>query len=142
MYEKFILKPEQRNLKELLMHNSSKEVGTRYVFSDHMNNPEGNIYAIGRVFEKVKESDYFISPHSHKVNSLWLFIGDNPDLSGLKIEIKLNNEIYKLDSPTAVFVPSFLTHSYRPIKGSGKFINITLAKESNYNKSLNIPKGG
>jgi len=44
MAEKLILEVEARSAEELIKHTAGP--GTKYLFSDHNNNPAGNIYTI------------------------------------------------------------------------------------------------
>ena len=89
--EKLILDIEARSAEELIKH--SKGPGTRYVFSDHNNNPEGNIYVIMRTVANVDHPEMHIEPHQHDFESLFIFKGVNPDMSGLVVEVLLVAEV-------------------------------------------------
>ena len=60
-----ILGVEARSAEELIKHTAGP--GTRYVFSDHNNNPEGNIYVIVRVVENVDKPGQHVEPHSQNI---------------------------------------------------------------------------
>lgn len=107
--------------------------GKRFVFSDQKNNPQGNIYAITRVVENVDNPEPHFEDHSHNVASLWLFEGSNPNLSGLRVEVKLGDEKFILDSPASIYIPAGVNHNYRFIFGSGRYTNVVLAKGGDYN---------
>lgn len=125
---------EPRSATELKKHRAG--VGVRYVFADHNNNPNGNIYAIVRTVENVERPDPHVDKHAHDVDSLFMFLGDNKDLTGLRAEVVLGDETHVVDSPTSVYVPSGVEHTYRFVKGSGKYINIVLAPGGRYNEAI------
>ena len=129
-----ILEVKTRSAEELIKHTAGP--GTRYVFSDHNNNPKGNIYTIMRTVDNLDHPEQHIEPHSHEFESLFIFKGSNPDFSGLKVEVLLGNEWYRIESPKAVSIPPGLNHTYRFIKGSGEYWNIVITPGAEYNKTV------
>ena len=95
--ESLILDIEARSAEELIKH--SKGPGTRYVFSDHNNNPEGNIYVIMRTVENVDHPEMHIEPHQHDFESLFIFKGANPDMSGLEVNFSWEISGTRLNLP-------------------------------------------
>ena len=75
-----------------------------------------------------------VDVHVHKVDSLFLFIGHEPGLHGLTVEVCLDDVVRVLESPASVFIPAGVAHTYRILKGRGVFINYVLA--GSYNESL------
>jgi len=134
MTEKLILDVEARSAEELIKHTAGP--GTRYVFSDHNNNPEGNIYTIVRVVENVDHPEQHVEPHSHEYESLFIFKGSNPDFSGLEAEVLLGDEWHSIESPKAIRIPPGLNHTYRFVRGSGEYWNIVLTPGAEYNKTI------
>src|SRR3990167_1147315 len=132
--DKLILKIEARSSAELKKHTEGP--GTRYVFADHKNNQQGNIYSIVRIVKDVDNPRTHIEMHSHNCDSLWEFLGDNDDLTGLRVEVTLEHKKYVLDSPVSVYIPKQVNHTYRFINGSGKYINTVLAKDGKYNTTI------
>ncbi len=132
--EELILGVEARSAEELIKHTAGP--GTRYVFSDHNNNPEGNIYVIVRVVENVDQPGQHVEPHSHEYESLFLFKGSKPDLSGLEAEVLLGNEWHRIEAPKAIRIPPGTNHTYRFVRGSGEYWNIVLAPGAEYNKTV------
>lgn len=130
--QELIGKPIIKPASELIGHRDGQ--GVRYVFLDHRNVPETNIYAIMRVVENVKDEQSHVDIHKHNCDSAFLFAGKNPDLTGLKCEVQLENEKYLIESPASVFIPKGLNHSYRLVHGSGYYLNIVLS--SDYNRSI------
>lgn len=131
-YSNLILKVESRPASELVKHKEGP--GRRFVFSDHKNNPEGQIYTIVRVVENVDNPEQHIEDHEHDVDSLWMFEGDKSDLTGLRVEVRLGEQKFVLDSPTSVYIPARVKHNYRFISGSGRYTNIVLTKGKEYDK--------
>lgn len=132
--DKLILKVKSRSATELKGHTEGP--GVRYVFADHNNNPEGNIYSIIRTVHNINNPPSHVDVHSHDCDSLWEFIGDNRDLTGLIVEVILENNKYTLKSPASVYIPKNVKHTYRFIEGSGKYINIVLASGGKYNTTI------
>lgn len=129
-----ILEVKRRSAEELIKHTAGP--GTRHVFSDHNNNPKGNIYAIMRTVHNVDHPEQHVEPHSHEFESLFVFKGNNPDFSGLEVEVLLGNEWHRFESPKAVSIPPGLNHTYHFIKGSGEYWNIVITPGAEYNKTV------
>jgi 2-isopropylmalate synthase len=129
-----ILDVESRSSEELIKHKAGP--GTRYVFSDHNNNPGGSVYAIVRVVSNVENPPQHVEPHSHEYESLFIFKGNNADMTGLKVEVLLGEEWYTIDSPKAVRIPPRLNHTYRFLKGSGEYWNILITPGAEYNRTV------
>jgi 2-isopropylmalate synthase len=132
--EKLIMNVEARSADELVKHK--KGPGTRYVFSDHNNNPEGNLYVVVRVVEGVDNPEPHITPHIHEYESMMIFKGANPDMTGLEVEILLGESWHTIQSPRAVRVPPKLSHSCRFVRGSGEYWNIVLTPGADYNRTV------
>jgi 2-isopropylmalate synthase len=134
MMENLILDVEARSAVELIKH--SEGPGTRHVFSDHNNNPEGNIYVILRTVENVDHPEGHVEPHCHEYESMNIFKGNNPDMTGLKAGMFLGDKWYDFESPKAVRIPPGLNHTYRFIEGSGEYWNIVITPGAEYNRSV------
>jgi 2-isopropylmalate synthase len=132
--EDLILDVESRSAEELIKHKTGP--GTRYVFSDHNNNPNGTIYAILRAVSNLESPPQHVEPHRHEYESLFIFKGNNADMTGLKVEVLLGEKWYTIDSPKAVRVPPGLNHTYRFLKGSGEYWNIVITPGAEYNRTV------
>jgi len=132
-YKKYINSPKIRKASELPFHEDGQ--GTRYLFLDNSIVPESNLYTIVRTVNEVTEDKQsHVEIHKHNCNSTFIFLGNKPNLEGLICGVTLGDEKHIVSSPASVFIPKGLEHSYRFIRGSGKYINIVLS--GNYNKSL------
>jgi 2-isopropylmalate synthase len=127
--------PEVRKerLGKLVAHHPEAEQGERYVFADEESLPTGDVYAIVRRFGPIKPGTSYIELHRHSVDSLWLFIGEGEGLRGLTTEITINQNTFIKESPASVWIPANTPHSYKPIQGTGFFVNFVLAKGGKYN---------
>ena len=132
--EKLILGVEARSAVELIKHRHGP--GVRFVFSDNNNNPEGNIYTIVRFVENVDHPEAHVEPHQHEFESLFIFKGSNPDMTGLEAEVMFDDKWYPISSPRAVRIPAGKVHTYRFVKGSGEYWNIVLTPGANYNRTV------
>ena len=132
--EELILNTVARSAEELIKH--TKGPGTRFVFSDHKNNPQGNIYVIMREVRNVDHTEMHIEPHVHEFESLFIFKGTNPDMTGLEVEVLLGDKWHRIQAPKAVRIPPGVSHNYRFIKGSGEYWNIVLTPGAEYNKTV------
>ena len=70
-----------------------------------------------------KMSEYSLS-HKHNADEINLIISEN---SKLKYEIQLDDEIYKVSSPSTVFIPKGVKHKAKFISGKGVFVCIILS---------------
>ena len=131
-----ILQVRSESSAKLAGHTSGP--GTRYVFSDNQNNPQGGLYAILRTVEDVGAPEPHVQFHKHNVDSLWIFRGTNADLSGLKVEVVLGTQSFILDSPASVYIPADVYHAYKFLSGSGDYINIVLVKGGDYNTAIQV----
>ncbi|HEU4727015.1 MAG TPA: hypothetical protein VFT22_03980, partial [Kofleriaceae bacterium] len=109
--------------------------GTRYVMIDDRLVEDCRQYCIVRHIPPVESAPPgHVDPHRHQCDSLFMFLGHSPDLTGLKVEVLLDDRVQQVDSPASVFIPAGVLHSYRILAGSGLYVNHVLS--GNYNASL------
>lgn len=130
--QELIGKPFIKSASELIGHREGQ--GTRYVFLDHRNVPETSLYIILREVKDIRDEQSHVDAHIHNCDSAFLFIGKNPNLTGLGCEVQLGDEKHMIESPASVFIPKGLKHSYRLVRGGGYYANIVLSPD--YNKSI------
>lgn len=112
--------------------------GERYVLVDDRFVPGSGQYCIARRFPPGSHPDQgHVDPHVHHCDSLFGFLGDGPDFTGLTVEVELGGETRTLRSPASVFIPAGELHSYRAVEGAGTYLNYVLA--GSYNESLLDP---
>ncbi len=112
--------------------------GERYVMIDERFVRDCRQYCIVR---RVPRLDSYgaghVDRHTHTCDSLFVFLGDQPDLTGLSVEVVIGDRTFGLDSPASVFVPAGVEHTYGVRCGGGLFINHVLS--GSYNESLLDP---
>lgn len=134
-YEDLILYPRKEKYTNMSAHYIVKGLTPYlYKFSDNINNPKGKLFVACRILNKVKNTKPHISYHVHTVDQMYMWIGNKKNLKGLKIEVFLGNESFKLKSPVAVYIPAGVKHSHRYISGSGYFIGILITNGKSYNE--------
>ena len=62
--------------------------------------------------------------HKHNADEVNLIVSEN---SKLKYEIKMDDETYKVTSPSTVFIPKGVRHNAKFISGKGIFVCIILS---------------
>ena len=126
-----ILKVERRSAGELKKHH--EEVGERFVFVDQRSNPNARMYVIVREVKNVKNPRMRLEIHKHSVDNLMMFVGDEPGLKGLSAEVSVGDKRFLVHSPASVYVRAGVSHTYRFVEGSGKYVNVVLAPGGDYN---------
>jgi 2-isopropylmalate synthase len=131
--EGLVIVPKVIDAAELRYHTTGP--GVRHVMLDERAVPDCRVYCIVReLFPLTTIPEAHVDIHRHKVDSLYLFLGRERGLGGLRVEVQLGHEVKEIDSPACLFIPSGVDHSYRVIGGEGLYINFVLA--GSYNDSL------
>ena len=92
-------------------------------------------YCIVHPISRLKNYDVkHVDTHVYDGDSLFLFIGEDEGLRGLKVELDLSGAIHIIESPANLFIPAGLKHSYRVITGQGFIMNHVFS--SSYNSGL------
>ena len=130
--------PFVKGASELLHHRDG--VGTRWVHMDSRVDSRSHVYIIERIFDKDYNNVYqpHVDSHSHNCDSVFVFMGNNSDGSGLKVSVTFGvgeeSTTQIIDSPASVYIPSDIYHTYAYISGTGRFLNFVLSP--NYNDSI------
>ncbi len=126
-------RPKVISATELKYHRAGP--GNRYLMLDERVAPNVKQYCIAREIERDCENyPSYVDVHTHRCDSLFLFLGDQPGKTGLRVMVQLGDKEFVLDSPASVFIPAGRPHTYSVLKGKGTFINHVL--HQNYNDSL------
>jgi 2-isopropylmalate synthase len=78
----------------------------------------------------VDEPEDYVELHSHEVDQIFIYLGDADNEESLEVEFRFEEEVYRIKSPTTVFVPKGIPHTQKIIRGSGRYI--TLLKKGTY----------
>ena len=112
--------------------------GDRYVMIDERFVRDCRQYCIVRRVPLLESyGTGHVDRHIHTCDSLFLFMGDAEDLTGLSVEVSVGENTFAVRSPASVFIPAGVEHSYRVLGGAGLFVNHVLA--GSYNNSLLDP---
>ncbi len=105
-----------------------------HYLSDEKNNPDGKLFVAYRRLENVQDAKPHVSLHKHTVDQAYVWIGNEPDLSGLTVEVFLGDEKFLVTSPRLVYIPAGVPHAHRYVSGSGHFLGILLTGGKSYNE--------
>lgn len=120
--DEFIVKPKVISATELRYHRSGP--GFRHVMIDNRFVPDARQYCIVReIPSQDGPTPGHVDPHRHICDSLFMFLGTEPGLTGLEVEVMLEGEVRLLRSPATMFIPAGALHSYRLLDGKGCYIN-------------------
>lgn len=92
----------------------------RHIFINRDSHPEADIYIAIHEAKGLRPpvADYQV-PHCHNTDEFYYFIGDRPDLSGLKGQIIFEGKMHSITSPACVFIPAATVHEYKVTEGTG-----------------------
>ncbi|CAM4050392.1 AMP-binding protein [Serratia silvae] len=134
--QELFLTPFEKSATELKYHRHGP--GKRFVMLDKRLVDGSLYYFIARQFSMAGADDSaetgHVDSHIHNCDSVFLFLGDGQDYAGLEVEVDLGGEIRRLHSPSSVFIPAGVAHSYRFIRGCGTYINFV--HKGDYHDSL------
>jgi len=124
--------PKEISAEELKYHKAG--FGKRYVLIDERYVDDCRQYCIVRHIENANSPSPHVESHTHKCDSLFIFLGYGHNLSGLKVIVTLGKDEVEIESPASLFIPAGIEHTYRIVSGTGYYINHVLWGE--YNDSL------
>ncbi len=132
--DRLFVEPFEKSATELKYHRHGP--GKRYVMLDKRLLDASPYYFIARQFSDDDGVPMLghVDGHTHKCDSVFLFLGAADDYKGLSVEVIVGDEKRVLESPSTVFVPAGVHHTYRYINGKGTYINFV--HSGDYNSSL------
>jgi 2-isopropylmalate synthase len=117
-----IVKPKVISATELRYHRAGP--GCRHVMVDERFVRDARQYCIVREIPRQDgPAQRHVDPHRHICDSLFMFLGREPGLTGLEVEVMLDGEVRELRSPAAMLIPAGALHSYRILGGEGYYVN-------------------
>lgn len=104
----------------------------RHIFINQDSHPEADVYIAIHEAKELPETvpDYQV-PHFHNTDEFYFFLGNEPDLSGLKGQIKFEGKVHKIIAPATVYIPTGTVHEYKVTRGSGNVV--VLFRNRGYN---------
>jgi mannose-6-phosphate isomerase-like protein (cupin superfamily) len=89
--------------------------------------PESDTHVAVHFVDASKKLPEYSQIHEHNYDEINLILSED---SKLTYEVQLNDETYKVTSPSTIFIPKGLQHSAHAVSGKGIFVCIILS--SNY----------
>ena len=122
-YKKFIKKGVNERISKIPFHNYAPV--KRLSMLSKKRFPSSNTHvAVHFVNGSHKKMSEYSLLHKHDADEINLIISEN---SKLKYEIQLGDEVYKVSSPSTVFIPKGVKHKAKFISGKGVFVCIILS---------------
>ena len=122
-YKKFIKKGVSEQISKIPFHNYAPI--KRLSMLSKKRFPSSNTHvAVHFVNGNHKKMLEYSMLHKHNADEINLIVSEN---SKLKYEIQLDDEIYKVSSPSTVFIPKGVKHKAKFISGKGVFVCIILS---------------
>jgi 2-isopropylmalate synthase len=127
------IRPFVKSSTELKYHRAGP--GDRFVMIDRRLLKDSPFYTIARRVLEVPTNEVgHVDSHRHNCDSVFMFLGDKGEYSGLTVEVTIGEETRVVQSPATVFIPAGAPHSYSFIAGSGTYINFVA--KGDYHQSL------
>ncbi len=122
-YKKFIKKGVNERISKIPFHNYATI--KRLSMLSKKRFPSSNTHiAVHFVNGNHKKMSEYSLLHKHNVDEINLIISEN---SKLKYEIQLDDEVYKISSPSTIFIPKGIKHKAKFLSGKGIFVCIILS---------------
>lgn len=138
--ERLIIEPIQSNFGFMKHHVTGIGKGvpdTLTFLSNEINNPDGKFFVAYRRLENVDNAEPHVKQHTHSVDQMYCWIGESDDLTGLTVEVFLEDQSFTVTSPKSLLIPAGTKHAHRYVSGKGHFIGILLTNGSSYNEVTN-----
>ena len=122
-YKKFIKKGVNERISKIPFHNYTPM--KRLSMLSKKRFPSSNTHvAVHFVNGNHKKMSEYSLLHKHNADEINLIISEN---SKLKYEIQLDDEVYKVTSPSTIFIPKGVRHKAKFMSGKGVFVCIILS---------------
>jgi len=88
--------------------------------------PESNTHVAVHFVDASKKLPEYSQMHEHDHDEINLILSED---SKLTYEIQMDDETYKVTSPSTIFIPKGLQHSAQAVSGKGIFVCIILSSK-------------
>ena len=96
------------------MRRAREMLGPNYSYMSSSVVPEADMsFSVQHVDKVPPDFKSYVEPHKHPASQLFAIIGD------LTLEVILDGERSEVSGPAALFVPAGMSHTMRPLRGSG-----------------------
>ena len=117
-YKKFIKKGVSEQISKIPFHNYAPIKRLSMLSKKRFPNSNTHV-AVHFVNGSHKKMSEYSMLHKHNADEINLIVSEN---SKLKYEIQMNDETYKVTSPSTVFIPKGVSHKAKFISGKGIFV--------------------
>jgi len=128
-YGKLIVKGVKESLENIPFHGKAP-IKRLSMLSKKLVQKSDTHVAVHFIDSLPKKIPAYSKLHKHNVDEINLILSENDKLT---YEIQLEDEIYKVTSPSTIFIPKGVRHRAQVISGKGLFVCIILS--ANYNSS-------
>jgi len=122
-YKKFIKKGVSEQISKIPFHNYAP-MKLLSMLSKQRFPSSHTHFAVHFVNGNHKKMSEYSMLHKHNADEINLIVSEN---SKLKYEIQMDDETYKVTSPSTVFIPKGVRHKAKFISGNGIFVCIILS---------------
>jgi mannose-6-phosphate isomerase-like protein (cupin superfamily) len=123
-YKKFITKGIREPLSKVPFH--SKSPIKRTLMLGKKTIPISNIHLAVHLVDANKKISKYSKLHKHDTDEVNLILSHN---NSLVYEIQFEDEIYKVKSPSTVFIPKGIKHRADVISGNGFFVCLIMSNK-------------
>lgn len=128
-YRKLIVKGVKESLENIPFHGKAP-IKRLSMLSKNLVQKSDTHVAVHFIDSLPKKIPAYSKLHKHNVDEINLILSEDDKLT---YEIQLEDEVYKVTSPSTIFIPKGVRHRAQVISGRGLFVCIILS--SNYKSS-------
>ena len=88
--------------------------------------PQSDTHVAVHFIDASKDLPKYSKLHKHNHDEINLILSED---SELRYEIQLEDESYKVTSPSTIFIPKGINHSAQAISGKGIFVCVILSND-------------
>lgn len=121
-YQKFIKKGVNEALENVPFHGKAPIKRLSMLSKDLIS--ESNTHVAVHFVDATKKLPEYSKLHKHNQDEINLILSQE---SKITYEIQLDDEIYKVTSPSTIFIPKGMNHRAQAISGKGIFVCIILS---------------
>jgi len=126
-YEKCVVK-ETKIVDEFAAHVPGKY----QIMLDNEMVPEADFFVAAGIHQKIYQESPISYKHYHDQSEVYLFISKKGDA---EIEVELDDETYRAETPCTIYVPKGVRHTYRYLRIDGPLTVAAIVRNGEY-----IPK--
>jgi len=122
-YQKFIKRGKIESLEKIPFHKKAPIKRLNMLSKSII--PESNTHVAVHFVDASKKLPNYSQMHQHNHDEINMILSD----SKLTYKVQLDNETYKVTSPSTIFIPKGLQHSAQAVSGKGIFVCIILSSK-------------